>query len=276
MKEGPSAIRKDSTPPTHRVSFKSSPADGFQTPEVRKPLFDTMSTTSSTVSSTPPTLCVENIDAWKKAAAAEGLSLEDYMEKMSAKNLEESLEEHMRALAAEATNVVDGENKKDDEKEDGKKEDDEKEDDEQEDDGSASSEDETGSDKGDKAAAGVTGKSDSEGEDEESEEESAESEESDSEESEVPLEEFETKLDELVDTSKESEKEKEKKIEKEAKDSKSKVLEAVESQKKSTNGFETANSNLKKGYYVQDGMGGVLQGLRVCYSQKTPENHPSF
>ena len=64
---------------------------------------------------------MENIDAWKKAAAAEGLSLEDYMEKMSAKNLEESLEEHMRALAAEATNVVDGENKKDDEKEDGKR-----------------------------------------------------------------------------------------------------------------------------------------------------------
>ena len=255
-KERPSAIRKEgAAPPVRRISFKSPPDDGFRTPEPRKQLFDTMSVTSTTTASSTssPALCVENIDAWKKAAAEEGISLEQYMEKMSAKNLEENLEEHMRSLAAEAAKAAEGKKEeKEEEKEEEKKEEEKEEGSE-----SGESEDEIGSD----TAVEVTGKSDAgdqseeddgdeHAEGEESENEDPEGEESEGEESDVPIEEFDAKLEKLVETKTGKEKDN-----KDPKNGKKEVLAAVESHKKRTPDFETANSNLERGYSIRDGMG---------------------
>lgn len=195
----------------------------------------TSTTTASSATPSALALCVENIDAWRKSASEEGLSLEQYMEKMSAKNLEENLDQHMKALAAEAMNAIGDKNTKTDEVEEHGSE-------------ASKSEDESGGDTSSDAgdpSEGDSGEEHPEGE--ESEEDDTEGEESEGGESDVPVEEFDAKLEELVEKTNE-EKKKASEVKEDPK--KTVLAAAVESHKNTNSGFETANSNLEKGYFV--------------------------
>ncbi|CAL1135367.1 unnamed protein product [Cladocopium goreaui] len=91
------------TPPARRVSFKSPPSaetreEGPTTPPCRPPLI--ASDQESGFSS--PAFSIETLSAWKGEAAKRGLSLESYMEELSAAALEATLEEHMGKLVVES------------------------------------------------------------------------------------------------------------------------------------------------------------------------------
>ena len=85
--------------PNRRLSGKTKPDDGFTTPPVHG-----RSAVSPSVDSAPSTctslVSMENIAAWKKAADAKGITLEEHMEEISRAALEESLEEQMKEMAA--------------------------------------------------------------------------------------------------------------------------------------------------------------------------------
>ena len=87
--------------PARRVSGKSRPADenGIVTPPAHK-----RAVVSPSVDSTPSTctslVSLENIAQWKKEAEAKGISLEDHMEEVSRKALEDTLEVQMKEMAA--------------------------------------------------------------------------------------------------------------------------------------------------------------------------------
>ena len=124
-------------PPARRVSGKSKPEEGLQTPPTRPPPCP-----SPSVDSVPSTvLSMENISSWKKEAQDKGITLEQYMEDISRQNFEEPVEEHMRQLMKEQEEVKAGNradpNKDPEEEEDnedeGEDDDEEEKDDESED-----------------------------------------------------------------------------------------------------------------------------------------------
>ncbi|CAL1156194.1 unnamed protein product [Cladocopium goreaui] len=95
----------EATPPTRRVSFKSPPSvetrgeePTMRTPPCRPPLI--ASDQESGFSS--PAFSIETLSTWKGEAAKKGLSLESYMEELSAAALEATLEEHMGKLMVES------------------------------------------------------------------------------------------------------------------------------------------------------------------------------
>ena len=89
--------------PKRRVSFKQSPTvvcgppNPLETPPPKKPLVP--SETSSPCS--PTQVSLESLEVWKSEAASQGLTLEAYMEDISRKQLEKTVEGHMKSLVVE-------------------------------------------------------------------------------------------------------------------------------------------------------------------------------
>ena len=125
-------------PPALRVHGKRTPADSASsttaatpTPSPRRVLFD------DGVAS--PVLSPDDLKDLKKEAKSHGMSLEKYMEKLSAEHLEQNLDSHMRAVAMEEEKKKEDAKKKDEAKE---KDEDEDEEEESSDSDSSSSEEE--------------------------------------------------------------------------------------------------------------------------------------
>ena len=118
----PSALKQKGSheePKRRRVSFKGAPTtvdyknaskpsemalvaapNPLRTPSPKRPL------TSPSVASSE--ISLDNVQAWKKEASRLGVSLETYMEDLSRKQFERTVEEHMKSLMKEK-----GENEKD-------------------------------------------------------------------------------------------------------------------------------------------------------------------
>eukprot|EP00435_Cladocopium_sp_Y103_P068283 s1968_g31.t1 len=102
-RETKNVIQPPTQQPARRLSGKTKPEDAIpSTPSettAASPCKELFPDQTSGIAS--PAVSLASLQAWKKEANGRGLSLEEYMEEVSAKQLETSLEAHMTQLVAE-------------------------------------------------------------------------------------------------------------------------------------------------------------------------------